>query len=498
MTLRTGILTVLSLALAAAQPLLADTPAPVSAAEARAALDRACAAMRGIATEGGFLWRYSPDLSIRAGEGKATATQVWVQAPGTPAMGGLFLEAWRVTRAPEHLGAARAAALALVHGQLESGGWDYLIEFDPAARAKWRYRTGPALASMKANNTTTFDDDNTQGALRYLLAFLDAAKDSPDPVDSRIQEALEYGLRQVMLAQYPNGAWPQRWSGEAHDPALYPILKATIPTDYPREQPSTGYYAHYTFNDDAHRDLVLTLLEAARRTGRDDCRSAARRGADFLLLAQLPEPQPAWAQQYDSHMQPAWARAFEPPSVSTGESVGVIRLLMDVYLEFGDDRYLAAIPPAVAWLRRSEIAPGHWARLYELGTNRPVYGDRDRQIHYTLAEISEERRRGYGWEGDFGVTSAIEQFERLTSLGREESLRRRAGSPFDPECRVQRQARAAPAVRTVIDRLDADGRWLIQGSARGGDPAATPWIQTSEFIRNARLLCEYLALFPES
>ena len=165
----------------ATQPLRADGPLAVSAAEARAALDRACAAMCGIATEGGFLWRYTPDLSIRAGEGQATATQVWVQAPGTPAMGGLFLEAWRVTRAPEHLAAARAAALALVHGQLESGGWDYLIEFDPNERTKWRYRTGPAPASEKAKNTTTFDDDNTQGALRYLLAFLDAAKESPDP-----------------------------------------------------------------------------------------------------------------------------------------------------------------------------------------------------------------------------------------------------------------------------------------------------------------------------
>lgn len=473
-----------------------DEPALVSVAEARAALDRACAAMRAISTEGGYLWRYSPDLTVRRGEESATATQVWVQAPGTPAMGQAFLDAWSVTGDPEHLAAARAAARALVCGQLESGGWDYLIEFDPAERAKWRYRTGPGEASAQAKNTTTFDDNTTQGALGYLLAFLDAAKAAPDADDAQIQEALDFGLRQVMAAQYPNGAWPQRWEGGVHDPAKHPVLKATIPADWPREQPGGGYYGHYTFNDGVHRNLVLVLLDAARRTGREDCRAAARRGADFLLLAQLPEPQPGWAQQYDAGMHPAWARAFEPPAVSSAESVGVLRLLMDVYVEFGDDKYLRAAPPAIAWLRRSEIAPGRWARLYEPGTNRPLYGDRDRKIHYTLAEISAERREGYAWEGGFDVLSTIERYEKLVADGRDKVLRKRVPAPLDAGRRASLQARASPAVRVVIESLDADGRWLTHGRARGADPAITTWIETAEFIRNIRLLRDYLALFP--
>jgi len=489
-------LVALALAGAAFSPVLRAVEADglVPAAEARAALDRACAAMRPIATEGGYLWHYSPDLKVRGGESVATATQVWVQTPGTPAMGQAFLDAWKITRDPAHLAAARAAALALVRGQLESGGWDYLIEFDPARRSDWRYRADAGTAGPKAKNMTTFDDNTTQGALGYLLAFLDAAKAAPDPEDARIQDALDHGLRQVIIAQYPNGAWPQRWDGEPHDPAEYPVLQATIPADYPREQPTSGYYAHYTFNDGAHRDLVLVLLDAARRTGREDCRAAARRGADFLLLAQLPEPQPAWAQQYDAHMQPAWARAFEPPSVSSAESVGAIRLLMDVYLEFGDERYLAAIPPALAWLKRSGIAPGRWARLYELGTNRAIYGDRDRVIHYTLAEISEERRRGYAWEGDFDVLETIARHERLLADGRDKALQRRTPAPLDEARRTARLAKASPVVRGVIDRLDADGRWLTHGKSRRTDPAITTWIETGEFIKNTRVLCDYLAL----
>jgi hypothetical protein len=40
------------------------------------------------------------------------------------------------------------------------------------------------------------------------------------------------------------------------------------------------------------------------------------------------------------------------------------------------------------------------ARLYELETDRPVFGDRDRTIHNAVEEISPERRNGYGWYGD--------------------------------------------------------------------------------------------------
>ena len=48
--------------------------------------------------------------------------------------------------------------------------------------------------------------------------------------------------------------------------------------------------------------------------------AAAKRGGDFLLLAQMPEPQPAWCQQYHPDMHPVWARKFEPPAIACSES----------------------------------------------------------------------------------------------------------------------------------------------------------------------------------
>jgi PelA/Pel-15E family pectate lyase len=507
----------LCLLFAATTPALlcaAETPAATSAtadatlrAEALATLTRSGRAMHAISTEGGYLWRYSPDLKIRGGEAPTTATQVWVQPPGTPAVGHAFLRAYQVTGDAFFLTAARDAALALTRGQLESGGWDYKIEFDPAKRPEWRYRdtsnavpaSSPAPAKGR-NNSSTYDDNNTQSALRFLLAYLDAAKSSPDPRDAQIQESLDYGLKKLLEAQYPNGAWPQRWDGHPHDSAKYPVKPATIPADYPREQPSGSYYAHYTFNDNAHRDLVVTLIDAWHRTGNTTYRDAARRAADYLILAQLPEPQPLWAQQYDENLQPAWARAFEPPSITTGESAGVIRLLVDLYLEFGDEKYLKPIPPAIAWLRKNEIAPGRWARLYELGTNKPIYGDRDKKIHYTLAEISEERRHGYGWEGGFGINESIDYYQRVSTAGRDDWLAKNP-APFTILPSQQTTARSSvrsatkkteTEIRTLITSLNPSGFWLTQRSAKLIEPNQSEWIETETFIRNTALLCAYL------
>ena len=50
-----------------------------------------------VATHGGYLWRYSEDLSRREGERDATSTMVWVQPPGTPSVGLAYLGAFHAT-----------------------------------------------------------------------------------------------------------------------------------------------------------------------------------------------------------------------------------------------------------------------------------------------------------------------------------------------------------------------------------------------------------------
>lgn len=447
----------------------------------RASLTKATQYLTSISTEGGYLWRYSEDLKERWGEGRATETQIWVQPPGTPAVGGALLEAYKATGDERHLLAAEGAAQALVRGQLESGGWAYLVEFDPEKRAQWAYRVDSKIRraeSTAANDTTTFDDNNTQSALRFLMAFLDLATNRPSAELAVIREARDYGLAKMIEAQYPNGAWPQRWAGRAHDPAQHPRQKAHIPSEWPHNWPRANYSAYYTLNDSTQLDCIETMLEAFHRLGDSKYLDAAKRGGDFLILAQLPEPQPAWAQQYNFNMEPAWARAFEPPAVCTSESAVAMRTLVDLFVETGDRRYLEPIPPFLDWLKRSHLGPDRWARLYELGSNKPIYGDRDGRVHHTLAEISAERQRGYGWQGSFGIASAIEYYEAVLSKGRDAFKSTGLGLG-------DRGTPSGSRVTQILSGQDKAGRWLRNG-----------WVDMRAFVVNIRALAAYLESAP--
>jgi hypothetical protein len=84
-----------------------------------------------VARRGGYVYYTSLDLQERWGEGKAAPDQIWVQPPGTPTVGLAYLRAYEATGDRACLDAAREAAEALVYGQLESGGWTNLIDFNP-------------------------------------------------------------------------------------------------------------------------------------------------------------------------------------------------------------------------------------------------------------------------------------------------------------------------------------------------------------------------------
>jgi hypothetical protein len=449
--------------------------------EASTALRKAVAFFRQhVAVEGGYLWRYSEDLSRREGEGKASETTVWVQPPGTPSVGISLLEAYEATGDRFYLDGAVQAAECLVRGQLASGGWDYRVEFASKARARYAYRVEEPKDTAKLRNTSVLDDDTTQAALRLLMR-VDRALEFKN---ERIHEAATYALDRLLDAQYPNGAWPQRFSAPP-DAAAFPVLKASYPDAWPRTWPNQSYATYYTFNDNAIHDVVDVMFEAAGVYGDERYDGAARRAGAFMLLSQMPEPQPAWAQQYNAQMQPAWARKFEPPAITGGESQGVIAALMSIYRATGDRKYLEPIPRAIGYLRKSLRSDGRLARFYELKTNRPLYFTKEYELTYD--------------DGDVPTHYSFIVGSRLDSLERE--YKRLAAAPAERLREVfSPRTPSAEAVRAAIAALDDRGRWVEDGRLKyhGSDDTTRQIIDCQTFNARVRTLAGYLRAQPRS
>jgi PelA/Pel-15E family pectate lyase len=296
--------------------------------------------------------------------------------------------------------AVRVAGQVLLY-QRSAGGWPKNIDMAKPLSAADRQ----VIENAKAESDATIDNGATTTQLRYL-ARVYAATRTP-----RFREAFDAGLDYLLAAQYPNGGWPQ----------FYPLRD-----DYSRR---------ITFNDDAMVRVMEVLRDAAGGGAsfafvdaerRARAAGAVKRGTALLLAAQVRVDGrlTAWCAQHDeTTLAPAAARAYEHPSLSGSESVGILRFLMSVPDPSAD--IAAAVDAGVRWLRAVQLAglrverradstlPGGfdhvavsdpaarpiWARFYEMGTNRPIFSGRDGIVRYDMASIEHERRINYAWYG---------------------------------------------------------------------------------------------------
>lgn len=443
-----------------------------------------------VSTEGGYHYDYAADLSYGRSEHSEGPTMVETQREATPVVAMAYLDAFDLTGDRFYLDAARAAARALVRGQLCSGGWDYSIEFDPARRQRYAYRADQRCAEG-LTGITTLDDNVTQACIRVLMRVDRALQFK----DAAVHEAAQYALDKLIEVQYPIGAWPQRYERPA-DPAKFPVVAhASYPDKWEWKWPGADYRSHYTFNDNSISDVIDVMLEATRIYDNNRYLAAAERGGQFILRAQLPDPQPAWAQQYDAQLHPAWARQFEPPSVTGGESIGIMRTLMVLYRETGNRKYLDPIARALAYFQRSlvprtsaeifqRIPAGDpvLARFYELKTNKPLYVTKGTMIN--AAGLGSKRPDGY--ELSYSPDSVITHYSVLVS-GRDlaplakdfaalsqadlQSIKRpaqlRGLSPWAD--RGSPPPVTAERARTLIASLDERGAWTRPGSIGKAD-----------------------------
>ncbi|MFO1490137.1 MAG: pectate lyase [Kiritimatiellia bacterium] len=355
--------------------------------------------------------------------------------------------------------AGRIAA-NLLSFQADSGGWPKNTDTTSAPY-------GGDRAKLKA----TFDNGATTDELRFLARRFNASRDDTCLI------AFRKGFAHVLQAQYPTGGWPQ----------YYP--------------PGRQYHRHITFNDDS-MVRVMNFLRETHDSGtyaflapsdRDAARAAFDRGVQCILKCQVRVDGrlTAWCAQHDEiDLSPRPARAYELVSLSGSESVGIVRLLMS--LEHPAPEVVQAVDAAAAWFESVKIpgmrvekfddpsAPGGrdirvvreaaaapmWARFYEIGTNRPIFCDRDGVKKYALADIGQERRNGYRWLSDWPKALLEKEYPEW---------KRRLASPAAP------RARAFPEAEKVFHQ---DPRWLGADAALSVSlaPGRTLWLFGDTFI----------------
>ncbi|MBN1292649.1 MAG: pectate lyase [Candidatus Latescibacteria bacterium] len=435
-----------------------------------------------VSTKGGYLFEYTVDMKHRYGELPALESQIWVQDPATPGVGQVYLDAYEATGDDFYLEAADAAARALVRGQLECGGWNYLIDFKAGSVDEWYKHAGiytdfNEFAHFDGN--ATFDDRVTYGPTMLLLRLYDLTS---DPV---YLGPLDKALNLVLDAQYTGGGWSQR----------YPPV-------------GTGYDTYYTFNDDVIQDNIDLLLNAYKILGFKKYLDAALRGADFIILSQHAGPQYGWGLQYTHDMKLAWGRIFEPPSLCSSATVRNVNTLMDIYLYTGDRRYLEPIPKALDWMDSNVMPDGSIGVFIEEGTNRAMAamydGDSGSYDSIKITYDMQEAMGGYGYVmNNFSTKRERDRYNTLASTTWHK--------PDEPSAPTGEKAQKLASsmendIHHIIDSLDDMGRWTEDGRLYTerfyfknepeytGPDLKNGWLRTQTFIRNIRTLARYIRL----
>jgi PelA/Pel-15E family pectate lyase len=310
---------------------------------------------------------------------------------------------------------ARRIAGIIVSFQTPAGGWSKNLDMTKHLRAPGenfattnnsRFLGSADFDSAFDTNWNyvgTFDNDATITELNFLGKVIAAnGTNQTAPYRASFLRGLDY----IFAAQYPNGGWPQVWPLQG------------------------GYHDTITFNDDAMINILDLLRGISAGTNefsfvpeksRELAAASLKRGIECVLATQIVADgrRTVWCQQHDAlTLQPASARNYEMPSQVSSESANIMRFLMQQ--PNPDSNIVVAVDAAAAWFKKTELhdvaykfseedgrhlvsAPGKgplWARYYEIGTDGPIFGDRDKTIHDSVAEISKERRNGYAWFND--------------------------------------------------------------------------------------------------
>jgi pectate lyase, PelA/Pel-15E family len=321
---------------------------------------------------------------------------------------------------------ARHIADVIVSFQTPAGGWSKNLDMTGPTRLRGQSYTTDNLSKHLGpddfdapedphwNYVGTLDNDATNTELHFLELV---STETPGKAGDLYRASFLRGIRYLLAAQFPNGGWPQVWPLEG------------------------GYHDAITYNDNAVTESAEVLTAVAEGGSgyafvpthlRRKSSLAAHHALDCILATQIivDGKRTIWAQQHDAlTLAPVSGRNFEPAALATGESSDILLYLME--LPHPSPAVVASVRAGITWLKANAIdgevwiggrsTPGGrhleaqagagpiWARYYSMTTGRPIFGDRDKTIHDTVADLSLERRNGYAWYGS-GPEQALQAY----------------------------------------------------------------------------------------
>ncbi len=298
--------------------------------------------------------------------------------------------------------------------QMSHGGFckayasKYVKAYDGSARSSL---TGPS------GELGTFDNNATIQEMRLLAVRYKETTNST--YKNQFKSSFIKALGFVLTSQLPNGGWPQV---------------------YPKRN---NYSDLATYNDNAMvRVMVLVKdiidkkspfdSDIASSADLSNLQTALDKAVDFALKAQIINngKLTVWCAQHDPLTYvPKAARAYELASKSGSESVSIVYFLMAWPNQ--TTAVQNAAKGAIAWFKKTRTSdlkfsngqfissPGSslWYRFYNVEDDRQFFCDRDGIKTYDFMSVSEERRTGYQWGGDYGSTLISMESAYLSALG---------------------------------------------------------------------------------
>lgn len=311
--------------------------------------------------------------------------------------------------------------------QIANGGFykamadKYKSAYSGGQKSEWRAKDGSDLG--------TIDNNATIQEMRLLAVRYKETTNNNYKV--AFKTSFNKAVNFLLTMQRSKGGLPQVW-------------------------PKRGNYSdQVTLNDNAMIRAMVTMMDIANKTSPfdsdiiDDATRAKMQGAmdkaiDYLLKAQIVNNGnlTVWCAQHDTNsLAPVGARAYELPSKSGNESMGVVWFLMNWPKQ--TEAIQNAVKGAISWYKKNRLkdkafsktagvvdksGSSLWYRFYEVNNDNYFFCDRDGASTKTqdFMKISEERRTGYQWAGDYG--SAI----LSTEAAYLEALEKATGTSVEP------------------------------------------------------------------